>query len=157
MGRLEPFAVRRRERRGIRQFVLQRPDEQRQRRPKFVADVAEEGGLRAVDVGERLRPLPFRFVRAGVCDRDPHLIGDQAEETLIALVERPARIEADDEASRPSAAGQRQRRRLDQIGLSLREASFGIWRRRLQLVLEIFTRRIRDEVDARGAPIRFVA
>ena len=47
------------------QQVLQGSEHQRQRRPKFSADIAEELGLGAVKFGQQLGAIALLFVRAG--------------------------------------------------------------------------------------------
>ena len=63
MRELEMGADRRR-RRGIRDGLLDRPQHQRERRAELVADVREEHGLRAVDLGQCLGALPLGFQRS---------------------------------------------------------------------------------------------
>ena len=49
---------------GVAQRVLGRAEDQRQRRAELVADVGEEVGLRAVELGQRLGPLALGLARA---------------------------------------------------------------------------------------------
>ena len=69
-----------------------------------MADVAEEVGLRAVDLGECLGALLLRVVRAGVGHDVGHLIRGGAEERSIPIVERTVWADAGNE--------KRMRRRL---------------------------------------------
>jgi hypothetical protein len=56
-----------------RQHLLQRPEHQREWRAELVADVAEEGRLGAIDLGQGLRAPALLLVRAragqpnGIC------------------------------------------------------------------------------------------
>ena len=62
---------------SARQRLLERPQHQRQRRAEFVADIGEECGLGAIDLGERLGAVALRFIGFGVGDRRGDLAGDQ--------------------------------------------------------------------------------
>jgi hypothetical protein len=97
---------------GRRQCVLGRPEHQRQRGPELVADVGEERGLDAVDLGERLGPLALLLQRAPVADRGDHLRRGELEERAIAGVEHPVRADPTDQhAVRVGLVGRRQRQR----------------------------------------------
>ena len=50
---------------SVGEHVLERPEHQRQRRAELVADVREERGLGAVELGQRLGAAALFFV--GVC------------------------------------------------------------------------------------------
>ena len=65
---------------GSASAVLERPEHQRERRAELVADVAEERGLRAVELGERLGALSLLLVGAGVGHGGRDVAGDQVEE-----------------------------------------------------------------------------
>ena len=60
--------------------LVQRPEQQRQRRAEFVADVAEERRLRAVQLGERLRAPPLLLVGMDVGQPRGDLADEQADE-----------------------------------------------------------------------------
>ena len=62
-----------------------------------MADVAEERRLRAIELGQRLGALPLLFVGARVGERRAELAGDELEKRAVLVVERPPRIEADDQ------------------------------------------------------------
>ena len=53
-------------RRSVRRSVVERAEQQRQRRAELVADVAEERRLGAIDLGERLGAAPFLLVGVDV-------------------------------------------------------------------------------------------
>ena len=125
-------------RRPVHQQVFERPHHQRQRRPELVTHVAEERRLRPVDGGEGFRALPFFLVGARVGQRRRELVGDQVEKAAVVIVERPQRVDADDQASGASArAGRRKRKYLDQFGRRGGQALLGAGRGALQLVIEI--------------------
>ena len=65
--------------------VLERPQHQGQRRAELVADVAEEGGLGAVELGQRLGALALLLRRrAALRHRGGDLAGDQVAEAAVA-------------------------------------------------------------------------
>ena len=99
MRRLERLAMQRSA--LARQRVLHGTQQKRQRRPEFVADVAEEGGLRSIELGQRFRSLSFLLDGARVRDRRAELRGDQAEPFAIVFVEQAAG--ADAQHDRPDA------------------------------------------------------
>ena len=68
---------------GLRQRVFQRPQHQRERRAELVAHVGEEGGLGAIDLGERLGALALFLVGARVGDRSGELTGQKLVEAAI--------------------------------------------------------------------------
>ena len=65
---------------GLGQHLLERAQHQGERRAELVADVGEEGGLGAVDLGQRLGAPALLFVGLGVGDRRGDLAGDEVEE-----------------------------------------------------------------------------
>ena len=78
----------RRQRRGAGERVLERPEQQRQRRAELVRDVREELGLRPVELGQRLGPArapPRRRLATARWE----LGGEQPEELAVALVAAP--------------------------------------------------------------------
>src|SRR6185312_15651446 len=79
---------------GLLEQALQRPEHERQRRPEFMADVAEERALRAVELGEGLGPALFVFVAAGVVDRGADGVPEHGEKIAVTLVERQPRARA---------------------------------------------------------------
>ena len=83
--------------------VFQRAQHQRQRRAELVADVGEERGLGAVDLGQRFGALALLLVGARVGDAGRDLSRQQAEEAAIVVVERPVRIQAGDKETGDAA------------------------------------------------------
>ena len=67
--------------------VLERAEHQRERRAELVADVAEEGGLGPVELGERLGAPALLLVGARVGDGGGDVAGDQIEEAPVVVVE----------------------------------------------------------------------
>jgi hypothetical protein len=90
---------------AVAERVLDRPEQQRQRRAEFVADVAEERGPRPVELGQRLR-APLGLVHLRLRDRGRDLARDVPAELAVPGVEQPARAEpGDEQASRGRLAG----------------------------------------------------
>ena len=85
---------------GRRGGFLRGSKQQRQRRAKLVADVAEECRLGPVDGRKRLGAVSFVFVRARIRQRGAELVRDQVEEAPVLIVERQPRIEPDDQPCR---------------------------------------------------------
>ncbi len=81
---------------GATRFV-ERTEQQRQRRTKLVADVAEEGRLGAIDLGERLGAATLLFVSVDVGQTGGDLPDEQFDKAARTVVERPERIETGDE------------------------------------------------------------
>ena len=98
---------------GVVEDVADRAEQQRQRRPQLVADVGEEGGLGAVELGEGLRPPPLGLEGPDVDHRAGELAGHQLVERAVRR-RRAARFGLlADHAAAPSgspsrAGGQRQ-------------------------------------------------
>ena len=74
-----------------------RAHDQGQRGAELVADVGEEVGLRAVELGERLGAAPFGLVAARVGEARRDLAAEQLQEARGALVELPVGVDARDE------------------------------------------------------------
>ena len=68
---------------------------QRQRRAKFVADVAEERRLGAVEFGESFGPPAFLLVCASVCHRGSHVPCGQIKKASIVAVQYASGADAD--------------------------------------------------------------
>ncbi len=83
--------------------VLQRPEHERERSAKLVADVAEERGLRPVERRQRLGALPLLLVRFGVAEAAGDLARDHAEEAQVVGIGESEGAEADDQEA--GAAG----------------------------------------------------
>ena len=85
-----------------RSAVLDRPEHQRQRGAELVADVAEEGGLGPVQLGQRLGAPALLLVGAGVGDGGGDVVRRPgSRKSRYAVVQRPAGADAGDQ--RPSA------------------------------------------------------
>ena len=98
VGDLEPLASRRRDRlAGIRELILDGPEQQRERRAKLVRHVREERGLRPVDLGEGLGTAALLFEGLRVGQRRGDLGGHQLEERPVVLVEGPHATDRRDE------------------------------------------------------------
>jgi hypothetical protein len=86
-----------RARRGFRSElaleVVERPQHQRQRRAKFVADIGEEGGFCAIDRGQHLGPLALLLVGSCAGDGDGDTARHQLVEIAIKLVEGQPRAD----------------------------------------------------------------
>ena len=67
--------------------ILDRSEDQREWRAKLMADVAEERGLRAVELGECLRALSLLLVSAGVGHGGRDVAGHEIEEAPVVIVE----------------------------------------------------------------------
>ena len=88
-----------------------RAHDQGQRGAELVADVGEEVGLRAVELGERLGAAPFGLVAARVGEARRDLAAEQLQEARGALVELPVGVDArDEDPGDPVALGARRRR-----------------------------------------------
>ncbi len=92
--------------------VLDGPEQQCERRAELVTDVAEERGFGAIDLGQRLGPAPFLFVRAGIGERRAQLAGHQIQKCPIELVKGPPRAERHNQA-----AGRRRVARLEHVNV----------------------------------------
>ena len=73
------------------QQIFHRSEHEGQRRAKFVADVAEEGGLGPVDLGQRFGALALFLVSPRVPHGGRDLSGDEIEEDSEIGVQRPLR------------------------------------------------------------------
>ena len=123
--------------RGCQGF-LGRPQHERERRAEFVADVAEEHGLRSIELRQPFGARPLGFVGAGVHECRANLVGDEPQERAVSVVPREARIEADHQPSgrRPGTGG-REREVLHQLWPRGRELLLCSGRRALQLVVQV--------------------
>ncbi len=104
-------AVRRDLRRRLGQHLLQGGQHQGQRRAELVADIGEEGGLGAVDLGQRFGALALLLIGLGIADPGRDLAGQEGQEGAVALVEQAKGIEPDHQSAGPpglAARGQRQ-------------------------------------------------
>jgi len=72
-------------------------EHEREGRAEFVADVAEEGGLGAVDFGEAFEAFAFGGCRFGALNRGRKLVGDEIEEGAIFGIEAAGGIYTGDE------------------------------------------------------------
>ena len=81
----------------FRQHLFERAQQQLQRRTELVADVAEERGLCAIDFGQCVRPLPLLLVCPGAGQPDSNVFGDPTNELAVCLIERPARMDSENQ------------------------------------------------------------
>ena len=72
--------------------LVDRAQHQRQRGAELVADVGEEVGLGAVQLGERLGPPPFGLVGQRIGDGRGELVRHQVEEGPVVRVELAVRV-----------------------------------------------------------------
>jgi hypothetical protein len=77
----------------LRQQVVERPEHQRQRRAELVADVAEERGLGAIQLGELLGASALVLERALSRERTGNIGADQSHEIAIVVVELAPRAQ----------------------------------------------------------------
>ena len=82
------------------QQVVERPQHQSQWRAKFMAHVAEECCLRAVNLGQGLGSLLFGGVSASICNARGDLAGNKIDEPRITHVQRTEWIQPGDDHSR---------------------------------------------------------
>ena len=73
--------------------LLHWPEEEGQRGPELMADVVEEGGLGAIQLGELRDSPPLRLEGPGVRDGAGHLSNGEREESAVARVPQRARRE----------------------------------------------------------------
>ncbi len=95
---------------ALRQQVLDGAQHQRQRRAKFMAHVAEERRLGAVDLRQRLEPFPLFFRRARVLDGRRDLPGHQFIECAIFSVQLARRAYSRHQDSQRAALPARRHR-----------------------------------------------
>ena len=99
----QPLAQLRRQSR-IGAGLLERPEHQRERGAKLVADIGEERGLGAIDLGQGLGAPALRLVRPAH-RRWPWPSGRRPDRgTSGSVIERAARTDADDQKSAPVPA-----------------------------------------------------
>ncbi len=89
------------------QHFLERAQHEGERRAEFVADVGEEGGLGAVEFGQRLDPAALLLIGIGAGDRRRDLAGRQLQELPVRIVEQPVGAEAHDQEARPPGLARR--------------------------------------------------
>jgi hypothetical protein len=87
-----------------RQGLFEGPEHERQRRAELVAHVREERGLGAIELRQRVGPLPLVLGSARVADHAADLGGEQLEPAAVLGIERPPR--ADAQHDRPDAAAE---------------------------------------------------
>ena len=83
----------------LRESVIERAEHEREGRPELVRDVREERCLRPIEIGQLLGAVALRFVGACAGDRGCDLARDQLDERCGRAVDRPVRVEPDDEKS----------------------------------------------------------
>src|SRR5919201_5946809 len=77
--------------------------------------IAEEGRLRAIELGQGLRPLAFFSVRLGIDDRASDVARDEIEERTIGRIEYAARAHSDDEHRGETSGSRAQDRQHDRL------------------------------------------
>src|SRR5215470_1854612 len=90
--------------------LFQRPQHQRERGTKFVADVGKESGFGAVDLRQRFSAPLLILVGLGVADGGAELTSHQAEKASVVVVRQAKRIEPRDQKSGPSCFASRRDR-----------------------------------------------
>ena len=96
---------------GLVENILERRQHQGQRCAEFVADIGEERGLGAVDLGERVGASAFLLVGLGIGNGCTDRSGDEIEKAGIFVVVEPVWIETGNEhagASGVAAGSDRQ-------------------------------------------------
>lgn len=100
--------------------LLERAEEQRERRSKLVADVVEEHRLRAVELGKLVEATLLGFEGSGIGQRARHLAGGEREKGAIPTVEDETGRQPEHEVSGRASARDRERRHrgaLDGLGV----------------------------------------
>ncbi|OMQ15849.1 hypothetical protein A7K94_0206590 [Modestobacter sp. VKM Ac-2676] len=80
-----------------------------------MADVGEEGGLRPVQLGQRLRPPPLGLEGPGVAQRGGDLPGGQLQEGAVLLVEGEVRADPGDQDADPLLTRRTAQRQHDRV------------------------------------------
>src|SRR5262245_12194127 len=93
--------------------LFQRPQHQRERGTKFVAEVGKESGLGAIDLRQRFGAPLLILVGLGVADGGAELTGHQAKKAFVVVVRQAKRIEPRDQKSGPSCITYRRDRQDD--------------------------------------------
>ena len=81
---------------ALGQQILDRTQHERQRSAEFMADIAEECGLGAINFRQGFESLSLFFRGAGVLDGGRDLSGDQFVEGSIFRIEFACRIDPGD-------------------------------------------------------------
>ena len=74
-------------------------DQQGERCSEFVTDVAEERRFCPIELRQGFGALSLLLVGARVGERRAKLVGDEIDKRAVRVVERAARIEADDQSA----------------------------------------------------------
>ena len=82
--------------------LVQRAEQEGERGPELVADVVEEGGLRPIELGQRLGPPLLLLEGPGGLDRRGQRSADQLEERPVRLVEGDHRAAAEHQEPAPA-------------------------------------------------------
>src|SRR5215470_6592581 len=82
---------------------FERPQHQRERGTKFVADVGKESCLGAVDLRQRFSAPLLILVGLGVADGVVELTSDKAEKAFVVVVRQAKRVEPSEEKPGPSS------------------------------------------------------
>ena len=155
VGGLETMAVDRQQmHRRILEHVLDRPEHQRQRRAEFVADVGKEGGLRPVELRQRLRAPPFLLIGLGVGDRRCDLAGGEAEEAPVVVVEYAKRVQSDHKNGCATGVARRRNRNERGLGRRMRPGPGGNIgaEKRFEIRYDAHALRLQNLADRPGRP-----
>ena len=90
---------------GVAEAVLDRPEQQRQRRAELVADVRKKRRFRAVEFGEGVGAPPLLLIGARIGDRIADLPRQQVEKCLVVPVQTLMGVETGDEDRRGLVPG----------------------------------------------------
>jgi len=116
----------------LRQDLVERSEHQRERRAELVAHVAEESGLRAVKLGERLGARALLLVGLRIRDAGGDLPGHEVEEAAVVAVELAERVHAHRQhAGAAALAGGGDRDQRDLGGCPMPGAGGKLGRRRV--------------------------
>jgi hypothetical protein len=80
--------------RMVGERVFDDAEDERQRRSKLVADIAEKGGLGAIDLGQRFCTQFFFLKRTRIDHGARHLVGNGQKEGVVALIQASMRADA---------------------------------------------------------------
>ncbi|CUI61607.1 Uncharacterised protein [Achromobacter xylosoxidans] len=89
--------------RRLRQRLLQRSENQRERRPELVADVGKKNGLGAIQLRQDFGAPSLLLIGDGAGDGAGRMLGDQVEEVAVGAIQRPPRTDAQHHDARDRA------------------------------------------------------
>src|SRR5581483_7911356 len=88
--------------RRFSQKLLERAQHERERSAEFVAHVAKEQGLGAIDLSQSLTAFAFQLQGARIGEAGADLSGYQGEKAVVFFVESLARVDATQKNARQS-------------------------------------------------------